>query len=431
MTRDRNIAGRTLIVVCVLLLLCGCTHERSERTTSGKRTLVFKHGKIFGDSGPLKELLREFEDHHSGVHVVGEELPSSTDEQHQFYVINLQGKSTDFDVLALDVIWISEFARAGWLRPLSDALPESEQKDFFAATIDAVKYDDSIYALPWVIGAGLLYYRKDLLEKYNLSPPSTWNELIRSAKLITSKEANLHGFVWQGKQYEGLVCNTLEYLWTHGGQVLSEGSSAIDSKKNADALETMRSFVYDSKITPEFVTTLTEEPSRRMFGAGRAVFMRNWPYAWSLFEDPKSAVYGKVGVTTIPRSPAGNSYATLGGWHLGVNKFSRNQDLAVELAKFLASPYAAKKLALGTGHEPTRISLYEDEELLSKRPFKRKLKEIFQRARPRPVTPYYMMISQVMQREFSAALSRIKSPKQALHDADMQIKHILELEQSG
>ncbi|MCB0343570.1 MAG: ABC transporter substrate-binding protein [Bdellovibrionales bacterium] len=424
----KNLIKYSLLTVCSFSATAGCSSPVGSSRAASTRTIVFKHGKIFGDSGPLKTLLREFEVNNPGVSVLDEELPSSTDEQHQFYVINLQGESASFDVFALDVIWISEFARAGWLRNLSDSLPVAAREDFFSATIDAVTYREQIYALPWVIGAGLLYYRKDLLEKYGFAPPQSWTDVVAAASQITAKESNLHGFVWQGKQYEGLVCNSLEYLWTFGGKVIEDGHSVINSKENINALKMMRSMIYDFHITPEFVTTLTEEPSRRLFGAGRALFMRNWPYAWSLFEQTSSPVYNKVGVTTIPRGPAGESYATLGGWHLGVNKYSRSPELAQKLARFLTSAYAAKKLALGTGHEPTRRSLYKDPELLRKHPFKRKLKDIFEKARPRPVTPYYMMISQVMQREFSAAISRIKTPQHALVDAHDQIEHILAIE---
>lgn len=416
------------VLLAALLFTTGGCKQQAETSPAADQRIVFKHGKIFGDNSPLRTLLRRFEAENPGVTVVDEELPSSTDEQHQFYVINLQGESADFDVLALDVIWISEFARAGWLLPLDAGLPIEDRADFFDATIQAVTFNGQVYALPWVIGAGLLYYRRDLLEKYNLDPPQTWEELILAAEKITAAEDHLHGFLWQGKQYEGLVCNTLEYLWSHGGTVLSGGASSIVSDENLAGLRLMRSLVYTHGVTPDFVTTLTEEPSRRLFGAGRAVFMRNWPYAWSLYEDPQSPVYGKVGVTTLPRGSGGEPAATLGGWHLGVNAFSRNPRLAERLAAFLTSRSSAKHLAMQTGHEPTRRSLYSDPELLAKRPFKRKLKEIFETARPRPVTPYYMMISQILQREFSAVLSAVKTPEKALADAQTHISHILSIE---
>ena len=71
---------------------------------------------------PFRELLDRFEHENPGIRVKDETLPASTDEQHQFYAINLEGKSADFDVLSMDVIWVPEFARAGWLRDVSPLL---------------------------------------------------------------------------------------------------------------------------------------------------------------------------------------------------------------------------------------------------------------------------------------------------------------------
>ena len=188
--------------------LAGC--GRREPRSSGT-TLVFKHGKLFGDPRALRALIDEFERAHPGVAVREETLPASSDEQHQFYAINLHARSAAFDVLAVDIIWVAGFARAGWLAEL-DA-PEG----FFAGPMEAVTWQDKVYALPWFVDAGLLYYRTDLVA----TPPRSWPELVDSAQAAMSRSPGLHGFVWQGKQYEGLVCNALEYLHSNGGAVLA------------------------------------------------------------------------------------------------------------------------------------------------------------------------------------------------------------------
>ncbi len=118
------------------------------------------------------------------------------------------------------MIWVAEFARAGWLRSLDSLLPPEARNEFFPGPIEAVIWQGGLYAVPWFIEAGLLYYRKDLLETYGFAPPETWEELIQSAAAITAQEPDLYGFVWQGKQYEGLICNALEYLWGNGGDIL-------------------------------------------------------------------------------------------------------------------------------------------------------------------------------------------------------------------
>jgi multiple sugar transport system substrate-binding protein len=419
------------VLPCVLLLLLllplpGCPGRDGSR--EGRVTIVFKHGKIAGDPESFTKLIALFEDLNPDIRVKDEPLPATTDEQHQFYAINMEGESSDFDVLSMDVVWVPEFARAGWLRDLSDLLPPARRDSFFSAPMAAVTYGGNVYAIPWYIDAGVLYYRKDLLDKYGFTPPATWQELLRAASHITRTETDVYGFIWQGKQYEGLVCNVLEYMWGNGGDVIQAGRVVLDSPQNREALGFMKDLISRYRVSPELVTTSIEETTRHIFGNGRAVFMRNWPYAWTIFERPDSPVRGRVGVVMLPSFPGRVAASTLGGWQLGVNAFSRHPREAERFIQFLTSYESQKALALTVGYKPTLRSLYADPELRSAQPFMANLYEIMEHARPRPVTPYYMMISQVLQPEFSAALAGVKTTEDALASAGRQIEFILRAE---
>jgi multiple sugar transport system substrate-binding protein len=416
-----------LLVLCCFLLFQGCTQHSStdeEETT----TIVFKHGKVAGDPEALNALIRRFEEKNPDIRIKDETLPSSTDEQHQFYVINLEGRSSDFDVYAIDVIWVQEFARAGWLRELGHALPLKKRDEFFRGPMEAAVYQDKVYAIPWYIDAGILYYRKDLLGKYGFSPPRTWYDLVRIASEVSRKEPDLYGFIWQGKQYEGLVCNVLEYIHSNGGNILKHGRVVIDSPENIEALGFMRDLIYKYHVTPVLVTTMIEEPTRHIFGKGKALFMRNWPYAWNIFEADDSPVKGKVGVSVLPEFSGHKSSPTLGGWHLGINVYSKHPEMAERFIEFLTSYEVQKTLSLTIGYKPTLKSLYKDPDLILAQPFTTSLYDAFEHARPRPITPYYMMISQAIQPEFSAVLSGIKKPEEALKAAGAQIEQILTVE---
>lgn len=414
-------------VLCAFIMFQGCNKksstEREERTT-----IVFKHGKVAGDSDALRTLIRRFEEANPDIKVKEETLPSSTDEQHQFYVINLEGRSGEFDVFAIDVIWVQEFARAGWLRDLSLILPLENRDDFFRGPMEAATYQGKVYAIPWYIDAGILYYRKDLLGKYGFSPPNTWYDLVQIASEITKKEPGLYGFIWQGKQYEGLVCDALEYMHSNGGDILKNGKVVIDSPDNAHALGFMRDLIYKYHVTPALVTTMIEEPTRHIFGKGKALFMRNWPYAWNIFQADDSPVKGRVGVSILPAFPGHQSSPTLGGWHLGINSYSDHPEQAERFIKFLTSYQSQKTLSRTIGYKPTRKTLYKDPDVTRAQPFTANLYGAFEHATPRPITPYYMMISQVIQPEFSAVISGIKEPEEALKSAREQIEHILSVE---
>lgn len=400
-------------------LAAGCGRPAPESSIRGRATtLVFKHGKLFGDPGALRALLDEFERAHPGVAVREETLPASSDDQYQFYAINLQAGSDAFDVLAVDIIWVAGFARAGWLMNLN---LEEKSSQFFQGPMEAVSWNGVVYALPWFIDAGLLYYRNDLLER----PPRTWGELIESARAVMAREPRMHGFMWQGKQYEGLVCNALEYLHSNGGAVLQGNRVCVDSSENREALGLMADLVHRYRVTPGSVTTATEEPSRHVFGQGRAVFLRNWPYAWRLFQDPGSRVHGKVGVAELPHFPGGRSAPTLGGWQLAVNAASRHPGAATAFVHFLTGERAQKRLAVAYGFQPARVALYRDAELIAAQPFLGRLERVFANARPRPVTPQYVRVSQVLQADFSAAISGLMRPQAALAHAQQAIEQIL------
>jgi multiple sugar transport system substrate-binding protein len=428
--------------VCIA---CGCSSERHpdqiQTNVRGQTRLIFKHHKVAGDPKYVDELLRRFEAENPQIKVEDQTLPASTDEQHQFYVTNLEARSADFDVFALDVIWPPEFARAGtdlsqngaavqergWLLDLTPYFSDIDFSEMIPGPVQADHFEGRLYAVPWYVDAGMLYYRQDLLEKYGLAPPTTFEELARAAKIVLEKENNpsLHGFIWQGRQYEGLVCVVLEYIWGNGGDVIDgAGRVAIADSAAIEALAFMRRLVAE-KISPPLVTTANEEMTRHIFGNGRAVFMRNWPYAWSLMQVEGSAVRGKVGITVMPHFNGKQSAATLGGWQLGVNRFSRHPEAAVKLVKFLTRRESQKFITLHTGLKPAWKDLYDDPELRAAQPFVAELLPVLMSARPRPVTPYYLMLSQILQAEFSVAITGIKSPEKGLDDARRQIEFLL------
>ncbi|TAK46446.1 MAG: ABC transporter substrate-binding protein [Betaproteobacteria bacterium] len=398
----RRGALRALAALSIAALAAACGRQEPRRPDA----LVFRHPKLFGDPEPLDRLVGQFERAH-GVAVRREALPAASDEQHLFYAINLAAETTEFDVLALDTIWAAEFAQAGWLRDLSAHVSAADERDLFAAPLASVTWRARRYALPWFVDAGLLYYRADLLAAEGLAPPRTWTDLAQAVRRVRVSQPALHGFVWQGKQYEGLVCNALEFIWSHGGDLDAGAPAAVRG------LAFMRALVTDG-LSPPYVTTLTEEPARVLFGRARALFLRNWPYAWSLLQRAGSEVEGRVGVCPLPHAPGHPAAAALGGWHLGVNAFSRHAAVAEKLAAFLCAAPAQKALALAYGYSAPRRSLYADPELAAAQPFLASLATLLEAARPRPVSPHYVALSQVLQSEFSAVLSGRRAPAGAL-----------------
>lgn len=357
-----------------------------------------------------------------------EALPWSTDEQHQFYVINLDGGSPTFDVMMLDVIWIPEFAQAGWLLDLTPFLSPDELAPHFSAAVEVATYHGRIWAIPWIMNVGLLYYRADLLAKYGLRPPETYDELLAEVKRIQTGERDLRldGFLWQGKQYEGLVVNVLEGLWANGTRLVDDdGSIFPDPERAEEALAFLRKLI-ETGVSPPWVTAADEELTRRAFGNGHAIFLRNWPYAMDLFELPASPVRGKVGIAPLPRHARGSlGVGATGGAHLGIHRLTRHPEAAVALVRFLTGETAQKAMAAGVALNPTRTRLYRDPDLVSGHPNLPRIYSLAAVARPRPVTPYYLMLSTTLQPELSAVLVGVKPPGRAIAHARRRIEHFL------
>jgi len=355
------------------------------------------------------QAVADFERQNPGIRVVREIAPQSSTQIHDILAQKLKNRDSRLDVFFMDTIWPAEFASAGWALPLDRYFPAAERDKFLPAPILANQYRGQIFGVPLFIDAGVLYYRRDLLEKYGFAPPRLWPELVEQAKRILAGEPGLQlvGFSGQFKQYEGLVCNMMEYILSAGGALWDE-RRMIGALDQPVALEAVR-FVRDrmiGEISHRGVLSYEEPESLALFTQGRAIFHRNWPYAWTIANDPaNSKVAGKTGMASLPSFAGGKGVAALGGWQLGVSRFSTKPDIAWRFVAFMTSREIQKRIGVATGRAPTRTALYDDAELIGEMPQLRSLLETFKQAVPRPTTPVYVPLSNIMQRYFSSVLA--------------------------
>jgi multiple sugar transport system substrate-binding protein len=282
--------------------------------------------------------IRAFEAENPGVKIVREIGPHSSTEFHDLVTQKLKNRDPEMDVFFMDVIWPAEFAAAGRVLPLDRFFSAEERIKFLEAPIQANSYRDHIFGVPVFVDAGLLYYRKDLLAKYGFYPPRTWPELVEQAKAILAAERDPHltGFSGQFKQYEGLICNMMEYILSNGGSLWDEVElkGALHSPKAVEAVRFVRDQII-GEISHRGVLAYQEPESLALFIQGKAIFHRNWPYAWEIANDPpKSKIAGRLGMMTLPAFAGGKSVATLGGWQLGISRFSRKPALAWKFLSF-------------------------------------------------------------------------------------------------
>lgn len=313
-------------------------------------------------------------------------IPNSSTDILTLYQKMFSEKSPDVDVVIVDAVWPAQIGEH--LLDLQEAAGDVAKKHF-PALIQNNTYQKHLVAMPWFADVGLLYYRKDLLERYQQPVPKTWAELAHTAKVIQDGERqaghrDFSGYVWQGKAYEGLTCNALEWVHSTGSGTFIDaatGNIAIDDGRTAQALDMAAGWV--GTISPRSVLGFGEEEARSVFQDGNAAFMRNWHYVWDLVQGNDSRVKDKVGVALLPAGEAGQS-ATMGGWQLGVSKYSRQPKLATELVLYLTSEKIQKRRAIEGAYMPTYPSLYHDREVLASSAFFGELPDVLEKAVPRP-----------------------------------------------
>jgi trehalose/maltose transport system substrate-binding protein len=355
---------------------------------------------------------------------------SATLQQFQQY---WAAKSPDIDVYMVDVIW------QGILAPhavdLKKYFKEDELSKNFPRIIENNTVGGKLASLPWFTDAGILYYRTDLLEKYGYKePPKTWEELTEMAKKIQDGERaagkpDFQGFVFQGKASESVTCNAIEWVYSFNGGTIVEPDKkvTINNPDAIKALETAKGWV--GTISPKGVTTYGEEEARNVWQAGNAAFMRNWPYAYALGNDPKSAIAGKFDVTVLPKGgDNGKNAACLGGWQLMVSAYSKAPDAAADLVRYLASEEQQKKRAIGLSMLPTLPALYSDPDVLAKNPYYKNLVDVLQNAVARPSTVTgadYNQLSTSFFQNVNKVLTGGETPKNAVSQVEKAAKRIV------
>ncbi len=375
-------------------------------------------------SQTVAPLVQQFERENPGIKIEFVQVPRPGSDQRSRYVTFLAAQTADIDIYTIDIVWPAEFASAGWARPLDDFFSRSEREKFLDAPMKGVTVKGKVYAVPFYTDAGMLYYRRDLLEKEGLKPPKTWSELVNSAKILQQKYG-VYGYAGEIAQYSGLPCTLLEFFTANGAEFIDDdGRVVINSPKGVEALQFLHDLVYKYKVTPEGMTTFKEEDARPLFQEGKVAFQRNWNYAWANFDAPSSKVKGLYGVIPFPAGK-GKPSATLGGWNLMISRFSKQPELAWKVIDFMTSLPSQKYLATEASLLPTRKAMYSDADLLKKAPYIKDMYEIFKAAVPRPVSPFWSQLSGVIEIEVHKALTNQQTPKEALDKAAVEMEKIL------
>src|SRR5215211_7801667 len=399
-TRSRGLSRREFLKVggaglagAALLGAAGCGGGEQ----SGGATELYFHAPT-DTTGTTPKLIGQFNEKYKGKYkVIFQRGNSDTGQRLDKLRTQFQAGGEGIDIILGDVIWTAELAESGWISDLSDRFPESEQQAFLPGSVEAIIYNGKPYGMPWYTDTGLLYYRKDLLQKSG---------------------------------YDGGVCDACEFIWGHGGNVLDPEDPTkvvIDSPQAIAGLETERSMITDG-IAPKSVTVYKEPESEGAFLTGDAIFLRNWPYVYALIG---TSSYPKlkpeqVGVSELPSADGKPGNGTVGDQPLYISASSKYPDAAWKFIEFVTASEQQKFRALEGAYLPTISDLYDDPEIRDNVPVVALAKEALQHTRPRPVSPYYSDMSLEMQEQFHASLRGDTAPEEAARTLKRELENIIQ-----
>ncbi|HVL98372.1 MAG TPA: ABC transporter substrate-binding protein [Egibacteraceae bacterium] len=392
-------------VVVLIVALIGCTPGGG----TDEAGLVWAIGGAEAQPGGVHQAIAErWNELNPDTPVRLEVLPEDADGQREQQALELQAEGSGFDVIGMDVIWTGEYSENGWIDSLEDVRDQIEGQSL-PGPFESATWGGELWGAPYNSNAGFLYYRTDLVDE----PPTTWEEL-KEVGMAVAQENDMAPFVGQGARYEGFVVNFLEYFWGAGGDLYNEDQTEVlfgADDAAMTALDFMRTSLEDGFYAPGF-NTAQEEEARTVFQEGDAVFMRNWPYAYSLIEeDEGSPANGNFDIAPLPTFTGEGTISALGGFNNAVSAFSNNKELAKEFVVWLSTDMEPQRMLGERGTPPSLAAVYEE---LEGDPVMERLGEVLPDARPRPPAPEWNQISSTMQRQLFPAYNGEADPQAAI-----------------
>jgi ABC-type glycerol-3-phosphate transport system substrate-binding protein len=405
--------GTVGLLIAVLVLQRPST-PRVEGALAGTGPITFVASQY--TAGWVEPSLAEWNQQHPDQKVSVIELPETADAQREQMVLNFQAQSDRYTILGTDVIWTAEFAKSGWLQEIpTDQFPQ--WSGLAKGPRTNCQFDGKTWCVPADGQVGLLYYRKDILDKEGKRPPKTWDELERMAKTIAPKYG-VDGYFGQHRQYEGLTVNASEAIWAAGGEILNDNGTEVlvNSSQARKGLGYLQRGFQQGWI-PRAAINYAEEDARHRFQAGKALFMRQWPYAYALMQQD-SKMKGKFAIAPLPGPSA------IGGSNYAISKSATNKKTALEFIKFLTTE-EQQEARLSSGVLPVSKALYSDPALQEQYPYLEVLGESIETAKDRPVTPFYNKASLAIQQAIYPVQQGQRSVDDAVSELDRTLKQII------
>ncbi len=409
------------LLAVLLLVLISATGQRAEQAVAAEPVpirVLMPAPLADAVAGPVAR----FNTSGSGVAVEVIRGPLDTETISDLAISSLLLGEAPFDLLLVDVSWLPKYVAAGWFVPL--------ERWFGPEVLAAMEpgarlgngLGEHLWRMPLTGDTGLLYWRTDLMPR----PPRDTAELVAISHDLQRRGRVRWGYLWQGRQYEGLSCVMVEMLQGFGASWWNWATARteLDSPEAVAAAAWLADLLRDG-VSPRAVANYAENDALQSFAAGEAAFLRNWPYAWREIEKGDGPVKGKVGVTAMVGAPGEQGGGTLGTWGLSLIKGSPHPEEAVAVIRWLTSPEVQRQLAIEQGYAPTWSRLYDDPDLQRRAPLLAVQRQALQHPQLRPPTPAYAQLSDLLARQVNGMLTGQAGPDQTMATAQRQSLQVL------
>src|SRR5919199_1346790 len=384
---------------------------------------VMAQGQVLANWKPF---FQEFQDKNPDIRINVVEGPFDTNLQENLLTSAFLLGDSPYDILNMDIVWVPKFAAAGWLKPLDDRISPEQIAEMVENNVEGGRYQGKLYRIPTNSDAGVFYYRKDLLEQAGDQPPETFQQMVALSQKLQGKQGATWGYLWQGKQYEGVSAMFVEVLGGFGGFWVNPDTLEVglDQPQAIQAVEFLRDTI-NKGMSPSGVSTYGEEETRMLFQNGGSVFLRNWPYVWKLANQEDSKVKGKIGIKVMLQGAGQQGGSCLGGWGLGMSTTTKHPEEAWRLMQYMSSKETMRRYVLNSGEISAYKSLFKDPEIVAKYPHFPQLLEAVQQSVLRPPIAQYAQASDILQRYLSAAFTGGMNPKDAMQAAAKETRNLM------
>jgi multiple sugar transport system substrate-binding protein len=363
----------------------------------------------------------------------------SIDRLHEETMRNAERKASRYDIIAVDLPWVGDFAEREILMPMDEVMDIAsvDPADFHTAGWNAAHWGGKPFGLPSQTTPELLFYRKDLFANAGLKPPATTAALLAAAKQLHDPQRGQYGIAWNAARGTALGHTVLMTLADFGQPILDlppiaggfetrhladrRYSVTIDTDAGLRAAEFLLELL---DYSPPDILSMSWYERVRPYAAGRIAMAYGYTLLAPYFElDEASPACGQTGYAPHPAGPGANQIAPVGGYILGIpaNLPADRLPGAVEALRLFTSPEAQKLYVQNGSRTNPRFSVGADPDVRGLSPIFEAVDAMSWRDElqfwPRPPVPEITDIIQICGEEFHDMLRGIISPRDALRRA--------------